>query len=313
MPRKSKKGGAVALEDIMSLSRRVPINKNPEEIPNLRGLIRNLDQRKEGVVRAKIRIIDVIAKHQALSVIKQLIMLSNMKKELERENITFFSPTNAAMNTHPELDVLLKKDKSENEQLMLDQFIKAHVVKGLHNLHNKPHEVEHKLNKKHSALKEKDTGNIKILHNGEPVAKIVKENLKTPSGEPHKAKIHMIDGHLGEKKDIADNVKDTISDVRKKTEAGLKNVQEEINDARKALTDNIPKGGVGGLLKTITGLVTGNTTTPKKGPTSSETASPAPAPSQAGGTRRRKRRKTRRKSAKKSKKRRRRKRKTRKN
>ena len=279
MPKTKKKGGALMNPNDYDIKRAIYYVKSAEEQNEHANKLHT--QSRRNLLKAKMNLVDVIASNEALSVIHKLIMLSDVKKKLQSEDVTFFAPNNEFMKNEPVEELMGDREKLN---LFLDDLIlkgRIHtnqVNSGIpmikQNENNKPLEIN----------KNPQNSEIVISHKGEPVAKVVHPNLNKPNHEvpPKKGIVHII-GNVessGPVKTITSGLNNAVG-----------NAAELAQGARETTTKTVEKAT--NFLKNIF------SGTKPKGTTESSTTT------QGGGRTRRRRRKSKRKSHKKHTKRRR--------
>ena len=231
-------------------------------------------QSRRNLLKSKMNLVDVVASNEALTVIHKLIMLSDVKKKLQSEDVTFFAPNNEFMENEPVDELMADKEKLNLflDDLILKGRIHTNQVKSgipmiKQNENRKPLEIN----------KNPENSEIVISHKGEPVAKVVHPKLNKPKHEvpPKKGIVHII-GNV----EKSGPVKTITSGLN----SAVDNAKNFAQDARETTTNTVQKA-----TNFLRNIFAGN-----KSKTTEDSA-----PTQGGGRTRRRRHKSKKKSRKK--------------
>ena len=326
---KTKRGGA-------NLSRRIklykPIVAN-EKYQDARKVIQysgeqlEFDQRKQQILEKELQkvkkdekkhrmlkqkgqraLLEVLAANQMLSVMNNLVMMSDVKQLLA-------DPSKKHTLIFPTDDNLLESDldieKLKQNKDALNQFLKDYILQGeLHSEHLKPETPVTVFNSNGKPLDivKRETGKIIVKYENEPVAVIKHKDLTHHDDSlPSSGSIHSIqdlETQIPSVKDITEDGKKQIQKFREGATNAVSDARERLKGATDTAT-NVGKKATElatGALKTITGFFGGDKEEKKTDDTASQPVESNPTVSQQqGGSRKRRRKKTRKRKIKKKK------------
>ena len=314
--RKTKRGGA-------NLSKRIkfqPIMAN-EKYQDARKVVQysgeqlQLDQQKQQILEKELQkvkqdekkhrmlkqkgqraLLEVLAANQMLSVMNNLVMMSDVKQLLSDpdKKHTLIFPTDDNLS---ESDLDIEKLKQNKDAL--NEFLKDYIIQGeIHSEHLKPETPVTVFNSNGKPLDivKRESGKIIVKYENEPVAVIKHKDLTHHDDSlPSSGSLHSIqdlETEIPTVKDIAENSRKQINKLREGATSAVEDARETLKGATDTAT-NVGKTATKfatNALSTITGFFGGDKD-------EKDAAPPAPdAPAQQGGRRRkrktRKRRKT---------------------
>ena len=270
------------------------------------------DEKKHRMLKQKGQraLLEVLAANQMLSVMNNLVMMSDVKQLLS-------DPSKKHTLIFPTDDNLLESDldieKLKQNKDALNQFLKDYILQGeVHSEHLKPETPVTVFNSNGKALDivKRETGKIIVKYDNKPVAVIKHKDLTHHDDSlPVAGSIHSIqdlETQIPSAKDIAEDGKKQIQKFRE----GATNAVSDARERLKGATDTAENVGkkatelATGALKTITGFFGGDKQEKTSDADSSAPVASTPTVSQQQGGRRRRKRKTKKRKHVKNKKRR---------